>query len=164
MSWLFEPTWPKFWSFSFSIGPSSEYPGFHDVDEDGEQCALIGLWKACENYDETKGCKLSAYATPFIIKEVSKYYKAENKHKAMSIDAELADTDGGRLLDCLKAKDNTEFSATTKAALDRLKPREKEIAIMKGGGMSDREIAEIYGISKQRVYQIVRIIRKKLEG
>jgi len=137
---------------------------FHDIDEDGEQCALIGLWKACEHFDPDKNCKLSAYATPFIIKEVSRYYKAENKHKAMSIDAELADTDGGRLLDCLKAKDDTEFTATTKAALDRLKPREREIAIMKGGGMSDPEIAKIYGISKQRVYQIVRIIRKKLEG
>ena len=27
LSWLFAPTWPKFWSFSFSIGSSSEYPG-----------------------------------------------------------------------------------------------------------------------------------------
>ena len=27
MSWLFHIMWPKYWSFTFSISPSSEYSG-----------------------------------------------------------------------------------------------------------------------------------------
>ena len=132
---------------------------FHDIDEDGEQCALIGLWKACENYDPSKG-KLSAYATPYIIKAVSRHYKKENKHRNLSTDAEIAED--FTLLDTMASNDDTERTVAVADLLNRLKPREKEIALMKGGGLSNREIAKAYGISAQRVNQIIRTIRQKM--
>ena len=47
--------WPKYWSFSFSISPSSEYSGLISFRTDwfdrlGVQGALKSLWKSSKNF------------------------------------------------------------------------------------------------------------------
>ncbi len=49
-------------------------------DEDVIQTGFLGLWKACQNFDKSRGIKFSAFATKCILNEIGMLMKMQNKH------------------------------------------------------------------------------------
>jgi RNA polymerase sporulation-specific sigma factor len=60
------------------------FPWYKD-SEDLYNIGVIGLKKACDNFDETKNVKFSTYAFPYILGEIKKYIR-EDKPLKMSRD------------------------------------------------------------------------------
>jgi RNA polymerase sporulation-specific sigma factor len=58
--------------------------------DDLEQIALIGLWKACLKFDESKGNKFATYAVPTIQGEVMKEIRDRNSYFKVSRHAKIA--------------------------------------------------------------------------
>ena len=62
------------------------------LDDDFQQIARLGLWKACLRYDETKG-KFSTYAVPAIENEIKmELRKKSRKPIEISLDDLIRDT------------------------------------------------------------------------
>lgn len=58
----------------------NKYPSYKSK-EDLFQSGCIGIIKAYKNFDETKGCKFTSYAYPYIYGEINKYIKEDHNIK-----------------------------------------------------------------------------------
>lgn len=58
-----------------AISLSHRYRGRGESDEDLEQVAQLGLLKAIDGFDETRGGSLEAYATPTILGELRRHFR-----------------------------------------------------------------------------------------
>lgn len=133
-------------------------------DDDFQQIARLGLWKACLRYDETKG-KFSTYAVPAIENEIKMELRKMSRkptHLEISLDALIRDTpdDADRLTIsgiCMGEQD-VEFIDTT--WIDKeLTDRQKRILSLLYDGMVQADIAREIGISQTMVSREVAKIR-----
>ena len=131
-------------------------------DEDFQQIARLGLWKACLRYDETKG-KFSTYAVPAIENEIKmELRKMSRKPIEISLDDFVKDTsdDADRLTIsgiCMGEQD-VEFIDTTWVDKE-LTNRQKRILSLLYDGMVQADIAREIGISQTTVSKEVAKIR-----
>lgn len=148
------------------------------------QMGRIGLWEACNNYDPNKGTKFLTYAINHIkwsvYNELYKndqyvYWKAynnrmmvgdeNNRVQIQSLDSRVADEGELTYHEVLSDENVQPFDSKLcrDEILNYFNHREREIARMLERDMIQSEIAEILNVSKQRVGQIVRKMREKLQ-
>lgn len=135
----------------------------------------IGLCKAAMQYDESKG-QFSTFAYQTMLSEylgVLRHNKIksavpENMIVSMNVKIDNESETPISLVDTIPSCDDTETSITLKDYLEFLyskldRQQDKDIFMLLAGGMSQTEIAESFGVSRQRVGQMLNRIRKKLE-
>lgn len=131
-------------------------------DDDFQQIARLGLWKACLRYDETKS-KFSTYAVPAIENEIKmELRKMSRKPIEISLDDFVKDTSDNddRLTIsgiCIGEQD-VEFIDTTWVDKE-LTDRQKRILSLLYDGMVQADIAKEIGISQTMVSREVAKIR-----
>ena len=74
--------WPKYWSFSFSISPSNEYPGFISFRIDWFDLAVQGTLKSLLQYHSSKASIL--WCSAFFIAQLSHQCITTGKTIALS--------------------------------------------------------------------------------
>lgn len=138
-------------------------------DDDYIQEARMALWKACMNFDESKGYTFSSYACATIHKNVlGVWYKKKRESERAKDVMSLQQPFGGEgfdiaLSDVLGEEDQSLNSVDIDAALRKvLDDAELEICQHLLNGKTQVEIAATQGIPKHRVAASVRSIRRKL--
>ena len=131
-------------------------------DDDFQQIARLGLWKACLRYDETKG-KFSTYAVPAIENEIKmELRKKSRKPVEISLDDLIRDTsddaDGLTIFGICMGDQDVGFVDTIWADKE-LTERQKRILNLLYKGMVQDDVAREIGISQTMVSREVAKIR-----
>lgn len=138
-------------------------------DEDIQQTAGIGLWKACLNYDADKSC-FSTAAYKFIKTEVlQELRKRQRRGKITTIPftALVCDlnTEGKEELDILTISpslDDVDW-CDMKTFWESLTERQQFIVKARISGLIDEEIAAALGLSRTLIIHEKKNIRRKAE-
>ena len=143
--------------------------------EDIEQVALIGLWKAVLNYNMNKRNSFSVFAYKCIENEVLIFLRKNNLYKSeISIYTPITCKNQNLLvIDTLldprdfisEADSNINFKIilTTINSKLKLTKREKEVLILTTFSKRVKDISKILLLTKSRVYKIKKNINKKAE-
>ena len=127
-------------------------------DDDFQQIARLGLWKACLRYDETKG-KFSTYAVPAIENEIKmELRKMSRKPIETSLDALIMDTSGLTISGICMGEQDVGFIDTIWVDKE-LTDRQKRILSLLYDGMVQADIAREVGISQTMISREVTKIR-----
>lgn len=138
------------------------FPGFHD-DEDVVQCGCIGLWRACANYDSTKG-KLSSFATSCVKNAIGAELRSRERHRwfdsMQSLDAPMYLDDDGNDVTLVQRIPDTEDGYCTvdwdvSHLRGKLSKRDFKAFLMNVQGFTMGEIGKELGVSRQRAYALV---------
>ena len=129
------------------------YPAFQ-MDEDYQQVAKIGLWKACLGYKEEAQIKFSSYASRCILNEICNYFRDSGQMSrdgvsSLSLDIQIND-DGTTLANLLPGDKDVlfiDFNGFWESLT-------KKIVTMLMQGLTNREIGNSIGVSNQRVSEI----------
>lgn len=149
--------------------------------EDLVSIGCLGLIKAISTFDIDKNFKLATYASRCIENEILMHLRKTSKLKnEISIDEPLnIDYDGNELLlaDILSTNDedvveelcNDERKKIMYAAIEQLKPREKQIIKMRYGlnnglEMTQKDVADKLNISQSYISRLEKKIIKKLKS
>lgn len=132
------------------------------LDDDFQQIARLGLWKACLRYDENKG-KFSTYAVPAIENEIKmELRKKSRKPIEISLDDLIRDTsddtDGLTIFGICMGDQDVGFVDTIWADKE-LTERQKRILSLLYNGMFQDDVAREIGISQTTVSREVAKIR-----
>lgn len=135
-------------------------------DEDVNQEALIGLWKACTIYDPKNG-KFTTVATRCIMNEVLMFLrKNRRRHNIIfySLEDELSGADNLRFSDVTPDPNwNVKFcNSEFKQSVSSLTEREQLIVRMRLAGFNQTYIANEVGLSQAYVSRLLKSILKKL--
>ena len=149
--------------------------------EDLISIGTIGLIKAVGTYQPAKNIKLATYASRCIENEILMYLRKNAGRKAeVSFDEPLnTDWDGNELLlsDVLGTDGDTVYRSMEEnaekqmlfAALGRLSPREQKIMNLRFGlsgqpEMTQKEVADVLGISQSYISRLEKRILHRLQG
>ena len=138
------------------------YPTFI-ANEEVVQSGMYGLAKACKTFDPDKGIKFSTYAVKgirtYVLDAIDKEIKRTNQE--ISLDAEL--NNAFNIQSILVGEDDVMDVSLLDAEtfVGTLNEREKIIVNLQKDGYTQREIAEILGVTYQRIGQIHRRIKLK---
>lgn len=124
--------------------------------------AALGYTKAVKSFDDTRGIRFSTFAYRCMQNEVYMSYRTHEKQEKLnliSLDAELADTEGISLLDHIIGEDNMEQNITEainiEEGLTRLYTHELEMLKYRLQGLKHKEIAEKMEMSQPNVSRIL---------
>lgn len=133
-------------------------------DDDFQQIARLGLWKACLRYDETKG-KFSTYAVPCIANQIKmELRKMSKRPQEVSLEAMISTSNDDSNLSIsgtLIGESDVEFADTTWT--HHLTERQKLILDLLCDGMVQADIAKEIRMSQTMVSREVTKIRKIAE-
>ena len=136
-------------------------------DEDLYDLGLAGLCKAINGFDESKGAKFDTYAVLVIRGEILHSLRKKRVISSFSLD-EPYDLGNGKLVNFYEMiADNRRFEEEIiadmqmKQIFSTLSDREKKIISLSIDGKTQREIAEILGISQPFVSRIIKSIHNK---
>ena len=132
------------------------YPAFQ-MDEDYQQVAKIGLWKACLGYKEDAQTKFSSYASRCILNEICNYFRDSGQTSRdgvsfLSLDVQIKYDD--TTLANLIPGDKDVLFIDFNGFWESLTSREKKIITMLIQGLTNREIGNSMGVSNQRISEI----------
>ncbi len=146
--------------------------------EDLVSIGTIGLIKAVNTFDHTKGARLATYASRCIENEILMYFRAGKKTAQDVSLSEPIDTDKDghplSLLDVIADDDTLAEDLELKINSEKLHrylyevldDREREVIEwrygLKGDGMPQREVAKMLGISRSYVSRIEKKALEKL--
>lgn len=138
------------------------YPAFQ-MDEDYQQVAKIGLWKACLGYKEDAQIKFSSYASRCILNEICNYFRDSGQTSrdgvsSLSLDVQINDD---TTLANLIPGDKDVLFIDFNGFWESLTSREKKIVAMLMQGLTNREIGNSIGVSNQRVSEIRLKVKQK---
>lgn len=140
--------------------------------EDIKQEALTGLWKACQTYDDSRGC-FSTYAYPCISNTINIYIRALRKHQDRNISLYQPATDNLYLEDMLGAEDENIEQLLDSMILEEIKDnfsscfrneRERKVYKLFLDGKKQQEIADELYLSQPVVSRIERRVTKKINN
>lgn len=136
-------------------------------DEDLYSTGLIGIVKAVNTFNPDKGFMFSAYATQIIRNEIFLAFRKKRITPAFSLDEPHQLENGESVNFSEMIADSSRFEEEVIAdiqmehMLSKLSDREKKIISFSIDDKTQREIAEILGISQPRVSRIIKSIYKK---
>ena len=141
----------------------------------------VGLIKAVDSFDPTKGIRLSSYASRCIENEILMYLRRNNKTRMeVSIDEPLnVDWDGNELLlsDILGTEEDVIYQGLEQeaehrvlgSAISKLSEREQVIVKLRfginmpeGREKTQKEVADLLGISQSYISRLEKRIMKRL--
>lgn len=135
----------------------AKYYSRYQMDEDWQQVARLGLWKACMGFKEDSGFTFSSYASRAMLNELNNYFRdgrrlLRDDSSDMSLSTIISDD--GMTLEMALPGDKDVCFIDLKGFWKSLTPREKKIVSMLTDGLTNREIGESIGVSNQRVSEI----------
>ncbi len=139
------------------------------LDEDLFATGLVGIVKAVNMFDANKGFSFSAYATQVVRNEILMTLRKKRITPSFSLDepCKLGDGEEVSYADMIACDKNFEeeaiANAQLKKAFESLNEREKKIALLRMGGIGQREIAKVCGISQAQVSRIIKNACKKIK-
>lgn len=153
------------------LGPLKKYYAGSNDQDDLISIGTIGLIKAVNTFDVSKGIRLSSYAARCIENEVLMYFRASKKNaQDISINEPIdTDKDGNALtlIDVMATEDNILDNLDFKIKSEQLRryvgevlsPRERTIIELRyglngGKALTQREVAQKLGISRSYVSRI----------
>ena len=136
-------------------------PEFDDLVQEGS----IGLLKACDTYDQSRGSEFSTYACICIRNNILMYLRTRRKHsklRTVSSDTPVINPrdpqESTRLSDLIEDPGSSvECKVATSLLIEALKsecPKYKDILRLTYEGYSQREIGKRLGISQSYVSRI----------
>lgn len=148
-----------------------KYYSGQDCADDLISIGTIGLIKAIDSFDTTKGARFATYSAKCIQNEILMYFRARKKNSyEVSINETIdTDRDGNPLtyIDVIRVEDtiaeDIDRKIKTCRALeyirDKLDEREKQVMILRYGlgesaPVTQREVAEKLGISRSYISRI----------
>lgn len=148
-----------------------KYYSGQDCADDLISIGTIGLIKAIDSFDTTKGARFATYSAKCIQNEILMYFRARKKNSyEVSINETIdTDRDGNPLtyIDVIRVEDtiaeDIDRKIKTRRALeyirDKLDEREKQVMILRYGlgesaPVTQREVAEKLGISRSYISRI----------
>ncbi len=135
---------------------ASKFTTLHPI-EDSDQFgdAMIGLMKAVAKFRPELGFQFSTFAYHVIKREVIAGWKRRRNDATRIASAFLEDIpDSRQSFDVASGVDTQDLIATMLANVSILHPQQRAVIEARLKGKKLREIAEILGVSKQRVQQI----------
>lgn len=142
--------------------------------EDLQQNLYFAFLKAIENYNRKKPYKFVAYLEFHIRNTTNRYISRVKKVKELSYNAPMGDEEDTELIETMELEgaenyitdlDFTDDCRTIRECVDKLPEKEKNyIHYYYFGGYSLQQIAELYGVSSERIRQIIQRGLKKLRG
>lgn len=151
-------------------------------DEDYQQVAFIGLWRACLGYDDTRDASFTTYSIRCIRNELCRYHhylhrdKREGDLYSLSLDmrysdnSNLGDDEGsGSLMESLEDPDSLrdidrifdrDFLEYLRGKV-RITDTQRRMIDLIVEGKSPGEVVKELGITRQRVHQIKRDLKEK---
>jgi RNA polymerase sporulation-specific sigma factor len=154
------------YSIVFSVMQKLSIPA---SDEDMFQTGIIGLLKAINTFDFSKGYQFSTYAFPVVRNEILMEFRKIKKsvNASFSLDDNVDIGDGESvsyaemIADRKDYEENTVNSMLAQQIFEELSPREQRIFIMFFvEGKTQREISEALGISQSYISRIIKGIGK----
>lgn len=149
------------------VGISLKSLNLNPLDEDLFSIGIVGVVKAVNTFNPDKGVEFSTYATPIIRNEILMAFRKKRIFPAFSLD-EPYDFGNGESVDFSEIiSDNRRFEEEVIADMQMeqiflaLSGREKKITSLSMHGKTQREIADICGISQSYVSRIIKSICKK---
>lgn len=135
----------------------AKYYSRYQMDEDWQQVARLGLWKACVGFKEDSGFTFSSYSIRVMRNELNNYFRDAHRilrdnSSDMSLSTIISD-DGMTLEMALPGDTDVQFMDLN-GFWESLTSREKKVVGMLTDGLTKREISKSIGISDQRVSQI----------
>lgn len=140
--------------------------------EDIKQEALLGLWKACQTFDDSRGC-FSTYAYPCISNTINIYIRSIRKHQDNDISLFTPTTDNLYLEDLLGGEDVNIEQLEDTMILESLREdinncildnRERKVYNLFLDGLKQHEIANEIGASQPVVSRIERRVIKRINN
>lgn len=136
-------------------------PGFAEYD-DYRSAAFEGLWVASRKFDPARRTSFATYACRVMWNRMDQHYQAQrkryrstNRHQP-AWDLLLGDPPAdGRM-------ERADAGLVAARVAARLNARELEIMRARAAGSSNGEIAAVYGLSRERVRQIIDRVRERL--
>jgi RNA polymerase sporulation-specific sigma factor len=154
------------YSIVFSVMQKLSIPA---SDEDMFQTGIIGLLKAINTFDVSKGYQFSTYAFPIVRNEILLSFRKNKKSvkAAFSLDDNVDIGNGESvsyaemIADRNDYEENTVNSMLAQQIFEELSPREQRIFIMFFvDGKTQCEISEMLGISQSYISRIIKGIGK----
>lgn len=137
------------------------------LDDDLFSTGLIGLVKAVNTFSSDKGVKFTTYATPVIRNEILMTFRKKRIISVFSLDEPYDLGNGesvnfaGMIEDGKRFDDEVIADMQMKKMFSALSDREKKIISLSMGGKTQREIAEILGLTQSYISRIIKSIYKK---
>lgn len=154
------------YSIVFSVMQKLSIPA---SDENMFQTGIIGLLKAINTFDFSKGYQFSTYAFPVVRNEILMEFRKIKKsvNASFSLDDNVDIGDGESvsyaemIADRKDYEENTVNSMLAQQIFEELSPREQRIFIMFFvEGKTQREISEALGITQSYISRIIKGIGK----
>ena len=138
-------------------------------DDDMNQIADLGLWKACTTFNDSKGIKFTAYATRVICNEVLQEIRRRKKIiQTVSLDEPISDEFSNISLgDCIS--DNYDFISEIAIKCNvhntfcGLTHKQRKIFTLWLVGLGQKEIAEKLGYSRAYINKVINQCKKKVK-
>lgn len=137
------------------------------LDEDLFSMGIVGVVKAVNTFNPDKGFALSTYAKTIIRNEILMTFRKKRITPVFSLD-EPYQLENGKSVDFSEMiADSSRFEEEVIAdiqmerMLSTLSDREKKIVSLSVDGKTQREIAEILGLSQSYISRIMKSIYKK---
>ena len=149
------------------VGISLKSLNLNPLDEDLFSIGIVGVVKAVNAFNPDKGFAFSAYATQVIRNEILMTLKKKRIIPASSLDEAYVFGNGDSvnfsemIADGRRFEDEVIANMQMKQIFSTLSDREKKIVSLSVDGKTQREIAEILGISQSYVSRIIKSIYKK---
>lgn len=144
----------------------SRYFYMYEADEDAQQQALIGLWKACLTYNH-KRARFATYAIPCINNEVRMWLrKSGSVLPTVSIDDELPWCEGATVAETVPDPNyGPEEKVLFKESLSMgLSDRERALVRCALQGMTQGEMAAELGLSQSYCSRLLKALKKRYIG
>ena len=135
----------------------AKYYSRRQMDEDSQQVASIGLWKACVGFKESSGFTFSSDASRVMLNERNNYFRDSSRiyrdnYSDISLNTIVSD-DGTTLEMALPGDMDVQFMDLN-GFWKSLTSKEKKIVKMLMNGLTNREIGKSMGVSNQRISEI----------
>lgn len=136
------------------------FSNYKYLAEDIQQQAYLGLWKACQTFDATKGFEFSTYAYRCMSTEVFSYLKIEKRFYSVATNYKLDNQEGAiDLIDLQVAepdKERFDLLVIQSELADKVKPKVFEAVNLCAKGYIKSDIAQIQGVSTTTVTNRIR--------
>ncbi|MEA5084371.1 MAG: sigma-70 family RNA polymerase sigma factor [Lachnospiraceae bacterium] len=143
------------------------YPGYVN-NEEAKQICLIGLWRACQAYDTSKGGKITTIACICIQNQMRLFFRGVKKNNRFQyVDSEIY-TDEGKVINIFdiipdEKADVVSESFCLREMLSVLDQREQRIVLMRLQGISQVEISKKLNLSQAQIARIITKIKIKIK-